>query len=131
MTTLLPYIAFPGTCKEAMEFYSKTFGGKLVKLQTFAEAPMEVPEEVGHRIFDSEMIAGKLRIKASDDLPGHEVQAGTNISLFVSFADKAKKEEIFAALSENGKVLFPLTEDFGMLKDPYGIQWMFVSDKAQ
>ncbi len=29
-------------------------------------------------------------------------------------------------LSDGGKILFPLDDNFGMLKDKYGVQWIVV-----
>ena len=43
-STVNPYLAFKGNCKEAMEFYKSVFGGEL-ELMDFSSAPMEVPEE--------------------------------------------------------------------------------------
>lgn len=128
MAQLLPYIVFPGTCKEAMEFYAETLNGEITMMQTFAASPMEIPEALQSRIFNSELKAGGIHFKASDDLPGHEVKVGTNISLFVVFPDKPAKEEAFNKLADGGKVLFPLDDNFGMLKDKYGVQWMVVHE---
>lgn len=128
MSSLIPYLVFPGTCKQAMEFYSDTLGGEITLMQTFGESPVDVPTEVADRIFNAEVIAGGIRIKASDDLPGHEVKDGTRISLFAVFDDAATKATAFERLSDGGKVLFPLSNDFGMLRDKYGIQWMLVHE---
>ena len=53
---------------------------------------------------------------------------GTNISLFVGFDDRGKKEAIFQQLAEGGKILFEINEEFGMVTDKFGIQWMFIED---
>jgi PhnB protein len=128
MKTFIPYIAFPGTCREALNFYAIVLNGEINSLQTFADSPADVPNEHRERIFDSEFYADGIRFKASDDLPEHPIKVGTNISSFVSFMDKSEKESVFKTLSESGKILFPLDDNFGMLQDKYGIQWMFVSN---
>lgn len=125
---LIPYLVFPGSCKEAMEYYANILGGEITMMMKFSESPMNVDPEVGDRIFNAELRAGDLRLKASDDLPGHETKAGTNISLFVSFSHEKSKLSAFEMLAEGGKILFPIDENFGMLKDKYDIQWMFVSE---
>ena len=127
MTSLIPYIVFPGNCREAMQFYVESLHGEISSIQTYGESPIDVPKEMEYRIFDTTLKAGNISIKASDNLPNYPVQEGTNISLFVSFGDRELKEEVFANLSEGGKVMFPLDDNFGMLKDKYGIQWMFVN----
>ncbi len=125
---LVPYLVFPGTCRDAMTYYSRIFNGELNVMTTFGESPMEVPPEVENRIFNSELDAGDFQLKASDDMPGYETKIGTNISLFVVFSDKESKLVAFEKLSEGGKILFPLDDNFGMLKDKYDVQWMFVNE---
>ncbi len=126
MATVTPYLVFPGTCKEAMGFYQKALGGSITIMQSFGESGMPVPPGCEDRIFNAELQAGDLRLKASDDLPGHDVQMGSHMSLFVTFPDATSKQAAFEALAEGGTIMFPLDDNFGMLKDPYGMQWMFV-----
>jgi len=128
MTYPIPYIVFPGTCKEAMEFYKESLNGEITVMQTFGDSPIEVPHELQNRIFNSELKAGDIHFKASDDLPNHEVKIGSNISLYTVFSDKQTKEEAFKKLSEGGKVLFPIEDNFGMLIDKYAVQWMLVHE---
>ncbi len=131
MNSIIPYIAFPGTCREAMHFYAEILNGRITAMQSFAEAPMDVPELIQDRIFNSELKAGGLTIKASDDLPTHPVSQGSNMSLYVVFQDSMLKSEVFAKLSEGGQVLFPITDNFGMLKDKFGIQWMVTHQEGR
>jgi PhnB protein len=112
-----------------MDFYAATFDGTVTERQTFGESDVPVPEDVEDRIFNSEVSAGAITIKASDDLPGYEVVIGGNVSLFVTFADSNRKREIFAKLAEGGNILFPIEDNFGMLVDQFGIRWMFVSEE--
>jgi len=129
MATLIPYLVFSGNCREALEFYAAVFKGEIISIQTFGEAPMEFPEESKDRIFDSQFKAGNIKFKASDDLPPNQtVTKGSNFSLFVYFSDTQFKKEAFNELSKDGHVLFPLDENFGMLRDKYGIQWMFTKE---
>lgn len=129
MKSLTPYLVFSGNCREAMEFYANVLNGTITSLTTFGTSPIEVPPELNNRIFDCELEAEKIHFKASDDLPNHSVKSGNNFSLFVSFSESKEKENVFNKLSQGGKVLFPLDDNFGMLKDKFGIQWMIVSDK--
>ena len=125
---LVPYLVFPGTCKEAMEYYASIFNGEITIMTTFGESPLDVSADLEDRIFNSGLNAGDLQIKASDDMPGYETKIGTNISLYVVFPNKESKTATFEKLSEDGKILFPLDENFGMLKDKFDVQWMFVSE---
>ena len=126
MKSLSPYLIFHGCCQEAMTFYADVFGGKLVEISTFAESPVPVPEEFGDRIFNSEIRIGEISIKASDDLPGHDVVVGSNVSLFVELQERSEQLRLMESLGDGGKVLFPADDKFGMVEDKYGIRWMLV-----
>lgn len=128
MKSLIPYLVFPGSCKEAMEFYKSILNADSLTLRTFGDSPVDVSEEATERIFDSELRVGKLIIKASDDLPDYPVKSGTNFSLFVAISDVQERKTVFEKLSEDGSVMFPLDDNFGMLRDKFGIQWMLVKD---
>lgn len=125
MPSLIPYIIFPGNCREALNFYSKVFNGRVLSRQTFGDSSIPVSAENAHRIFDSEFIADNIHFKASDDLPEHQVKKGTNISMFVVFEDLDFRKKAFYKLAEKGKILFELNDNFGMVEDAYGVQWMF------
>lgn len=126
MSKLTPYLVFSGNCSQAMHYYASIFDGEITPMMTFGDSIMEVPKAPCDRIFNSELKANGIVIKASDDLPGHEVISGTNFSLFIEFSDEKSKEIAFEKLPDEGKKLFPLSENFGMLKDKYGMQWMLV-----
>lgn len=124
ITRLKPYLIFPGTCREALEFYRDCFDGKIEMMQTFAEAGIDVPEDAKQRIFNSELRVDSLHIMASDNLPANETVMGNNFALFLVFTNRTELELVFQNLSEGGKVLFPIKENFGMLVDQFGIHWM-------
>ena len=124
MKRLNPYLMFSGNCREALTFYRDCLDGDIVSIQTFADSPLEVAEEHGHRVFNSEFRAGELLFMASDDLPNSHVTRGSNFAMFVAFSETEEQERVFNRLSEGGKVLFPLANGFGMLADRFGIQWM-------
>jgi PhnB protein len=126
MQSIIPYLVFPGTCREAMAFYSSIFNGEITVMQTFGESPIEVSDEQSNRIFNSELKSDLLVIKASDNLPAYETKTGNHISLYLTFANQADQENAFQKLADKGKVLFPINNGFGMLSDRYGVQWMLV-----
>ncbi|XLS30462.1 VOC family protein [Flavobacteriaceae bacterium M23B6Z8] len=128
MPSLIPYIIFSGNCREALKFYTTVFNGSIVSFQTFGDSPIPVNEENKQRIFDSEFVADRIHFKASDDLPEHRVNKGTNISMFVTFKNMKFREDAFVKLAEKGKILFELNDNFGMVKDQFGVQWMFTSE---
>ncbi len=126
MQPSIPYLVFPGKCREAMHFYAGLFSAEITTMQTFGESPMEVPPECTEMIFNSELQAGDLAIKASDNLPAYQTHAGNNVSLYLTFPDATSQRNCFEKLALDGKVLFPISSGFGMVRDKYEIQWMLV-----
>lgn len=129
MTQLTPFLIFPGSCREALELYASTFDGEIAFAETFADAPVEMPAGHGERIFNAELRAGELVLRASDCPPGDEPALGRNVALLVHFPDGAALEEAFARLAGGGEVIMPLDASpagapFGMLVDRFGVQWM-------
>ena len=131
MTSRLnPYISFPGTARQAMEFYRGVFGGEL-NVNTFGEfggaGGPDGPDPEGIMHAQLETPSG-YTLMASDTPPGMDVTAGTNISVSLS-GDDANLRDYFQKLSQGGNVTMPLEkqmwgDEFGMCVDPYGIQWM-------
>lgn len=125
---LNPYLAFPSTTRQAMEFYKSVFGGTLT-MQTFGEAPMDMPEGKDDLILHAMLESDSLTLMASDGQKDADIVSGTNISLSLSGTDEAKLTQYFEKLSEGGTVGEPLVKApwgdmFGMLTDKYGIHWM-------
>lgn len=125
-----PYLMFPGTCREALEFYADALGGEIEHVQTVGESPMPASPEHADRIFNSVFAAGPLRFMASDGEPGKDPRNGRNFAMFVSCTSPEEQEQVFAALSKGGRVLFPLADGFGMLEDPFEVWWMIALEAA-
>lgn len=128
MKQLNPYLAFGGTCEEAMKFYKDAFGGEL-HMQTFGESPQEVPDDYKKKIMHAELKADGIHLMASDTMPGHVVNNGDNITLSIGMTDLDEQGKLFHKLSAGGKVTMPLQDTFwgarfGMLIDKFGIHWM-------
>ena len=126
MRSLIPYVVFPGTCRDALEFYRGSLGGEITSLTTFADSPIDVQPDCRDRIYNAELRVGDVVLKASDDLPTHPVTVGSNISLFLTFATREERDGVFEKLGNGGKTLFPPEGDFGMLEDRFGVRWMLV-----
>ena len=135
MEAIVPYLMFNGNAAEALNFYAKAFDGKTLFQQSFGESPMgnETPDEYKNKIMHATFQAGDLTFMVSDNMPGHRVSGGTNLSLSLNFKTVADIDKIFAALSEGATVTMPLQDTFwgakfGMLTDKFGINWMFNHD---
>lgn len=124
MKNLTPYLIFSGDCEEALRFYSRCLGGEMVVLERYAESPLEMADEHGDRVFNSVFRTEGIEFMASDDHPDQPVRVGTNFALFVTFQNEVEQAGSFAKLSEDGRILMPLHNGFGMLEDRFGIRWM-------
>jgi PhnB protein len=132
-----PYLFYNGRCEEALEFYRKAVGAQVEFVMRFKESPEPpqpgmVPPGSENKIMHSSFRIGDTVLMASD---GQCV--GTpkfdGFSLSISAPDTGKAEEWFKALSSGGKVTMPLTktffaESFGMVADPFGMNWMVIVD---
>lgn len=134
MIAVQPYIAFPGNCREAIEFYKEALGAEVLFTQTVGESPMP---EMGpaQNIMHCTMKVGESILMMSDDMSPDGAPATPGIiSLTVGLNDPSKATGIFAKLAaDGGVVIMPLdktywAEAFGMLTDKFGIRWMINCD---
>jgi PhnB protein len=136
MKQLNVYLNFPGTCRDALNFYREALGGEITSLQTFGESPVEVTDDNRDRVMHAEFRAGDIYFMASDSLPEHgDVRPGSAITLSVNLSDEAEQTAIFERLSNGGQVTMPLEDTFwgarfGMLVDRFGIPWMLNCEKT-
>ena len=128
------YLNFPGTTKEAFEFYETVFGMKIAMIQTFGDTSFmpNVPEEAKDKIMHVQLpITEAVHLMGSDVVEGLSppVTFGNNFSVSVVANDQAEADRVFAALSGSGSVRMPIANApwgpyFGMCVDRFGINWM-------
>lgn len=124
-----PYLAFDGRCREAFEFYERTFSGKIAFIQTVGESPMaaKTPPEAHGRVMHVTLHVGDQVLQGADAPPGQfTTPAGFCVALH--FDDAAKGERVFNALAVGGTVQMPFqatfwAKGFGMLIDQFGTPW--------
>ncbi|MBL8012781.1 MAG: VOC family protein [Candidatus Omnitrophica bacterium] len=134
MHSINPYINFNGNCEEAFNFYKKVFGREFLSISRFKDAPAgasPVSKDQGDLILHVALPLGKSNILMGSDCPGEwgKVSAGTNMHISLHPETEKEAETIFHALSVGGKVSVPLQKMFwnayfGMVTDPFGVQWM-------
>ncbi|HXE32041.1 MAG TPA: VOC family protein [Terriglobales bacterium] len=137
-----PYLFFNGNCEQALHFYQQALGAKLGAIHRFSDAPPNAgpggqpmcPPESMNQIMNAEFTIGTSTLYASDCPPGR-YQPPQGISLTISVTTADEVQQIFAALSQGGKVNMPPSEtffaqNFGMLTDKFGIAWMVIAPKA-
>jgi PhnB protein len=124
---LNPYLNFDGAARQAMEFYRDVFGGELT-LTTFGEFGAGDGADADKVMHGQLQTGGGYTIMGAD-VPGHmeyERPAGFAVSLS---GDDSALRGYFEKLSAGGAVTMPLAkqawgDEFGMLTDQFGIQWM-------
>jgi PhnB protein len=132
---LNPYISFPDTAREALEFYRDVFGGTLT-VNTFGEyGDKDAPEaeKVMHGMLETD---GGFTLMAADTPPGMEHEPGSNISVSLSGEDAGELRGYWDKLSSDGLVTVPLDkqmwgDEFGMCVDRFGISWMVNISRPQ
>jgi len=126
------FINFDGNCREAVEFYAKTFKSTVNHLMTYSQVPPSenytVPEADKNRVMYAGIPIGDMVMMFSDVPSGSKFIQGNNISLTYSVDSKDEVKRIFNELKAGGEVLMELQQTFyselyGMVKDKFGIIW--------
>ena len=125
------YLTFNGNAAEALAFYAKALGGKVIFSMTFGESPMgaETPDAYKSKIMHATLEARGHQLMASDMPPGMPHKGYEGFSLSVQAKTPEEGQRLFDALSAGGKVTMPYGETFwakgfGMLQDKFGVPWM-------
>jgi PhnB protein len=142
-----PYIHFDGTCQQAVDYYSKHLGGKVVFKMTYADMP---PQPAGtpaaeagcapdpgfaDKIMHARIQIGEGVIMASD-APTGRYSKPDGFFLSLDAKDTAEAKRLYDALTVKGEVFMPLGETFwakafAMVQDQFGIPWMINCEKEQ
>jgi len=127
---LTPYVHFQGNAEEAMHFYAEALGGKVIELSRYGDSPMPADEDYKDKVIHGRVQFGDNIIMISDTFKGNSVQTGGNIQLSVEVEEEGKIDEVFNKMAEGGTVTMELQDTFwgarfGMLKDKFGVSWMF------
>jgi PhnB protein len=132
------YLNFDGNCREAMKFYQRCFDGEL-SVMTFAEMPEGGPKEAGDRLMHARLTSksgSMIVLMASDIAPGMTLSRGNNFWIAVACETAEETDQLFGALSENGRVVMAPQETFwsprfAMLTDQFDVNWMLNFEKPE
>jgi PhnB protein len=134
MNSINPYVCFNGRCREAMTFYQQCLGGEL-ELNEISGTPMEdFWEGPKDQILHAKLSLDSLQLLMGSDMTDQlGYIKGTDTALALGLKSKEETHQIFDKLSEGGRVLDPLKEQFwgamfGTLQDRFGIKWMLNCD---
>src|SRR5437763_1327172 len=119
-----------GNCREALNFYAETLGGRIVFAMTYGEAPgsENAPAEVRRQIIHARVDFGGQYLLGCD-APADRYQAPQGFAVMAALEKPADAERIFKALAESGTISMPFQETFwahgfGMCTDRFGTPWM-------
>ncbi len=133
------YLNFPGTCEEAMNFYEKHLGTKVLMKSRFADMAgpnglQNLPPDLKpNGIMHARFTIGDTIVMASDG-PSERVQPMRSAYLSLSVDSNEEAERIYAALTEGGEIFMPMAEmffahRFGQFRDKFGTNWMVIHEK--
>ena len=131
---LNPYLNFNGTADKAIKLYESALGAKTERIMRFGDiAEMKIAPEHKDRVIHAALFIGEGVVMVSDTMPNQPVPTEGNTHVILDFDAPADMTKKFDALAVGGKVTMPLQDTFwgakfGMLKDAYGISWMFNCD---
>lgn len=131
MTHILnPYLAFGGNAREAFEFYRDVFGGDL-SLNTYGAMGDNAGDADPDRIMHGQLTspAGLVLMGADSPSAAQAMPESSRIMISLSGDDADALRGYWDKLSATGTVSMPLApqawgDEFGMLTDAYGIDWM-------
>jgi PhnB protein len=125
-----PHLHFKGNCREAFDFYARTFGGKIAFAMTFGESPAaaETPPQLRNQIIHARLDLGDRQLYGCD-APPERYQTPQGFNVLASVEKPEDAERFFNALADNGSVTMPFQKTFwahrfGMCTDRFGIPWM-------
>jgi PhnB protein len=127
------YVNFAGKCKEALQFYEKHLGGKILMMMTFDQMPepKTIPPGLEKGVLHARIIIGDTPLMASD---GPHVEPMRSAYLSLSVDSNEEAERIYKALTDGGEVFMKMEETFfahrfGQFRDKFGINWMVIHEK--
>ena len=128
----IPYLAFDGTCADAMRYYEKVLGGTIKVMMSGKDSPHKDPmiESFGDRILNAQLeLPGGVFLFGGDAPPTMEYQGMHGFSITLNLDTVEEGEEIFNKFADGGHVTMPYSptfwaEKFGMVSDKFGVNWI-------
>lgn len=131
-----PYLNFLGNTEDAFEYYAKAFKSEISQKIRFNEtlSPEELEKmsvEDQNKIMHISLPVGNCVFMGTDviESAGQKLTIGDNFSLSITADSKEEADNLFDALSKDGKVEVKMQDMFwgdywGMCNDKFGIKWM-------
>jgi PhnB protein len=125
---LYPYLYFAGNAEEVLNFYRDTLGGEITMLSRYGDSPMQADWK--QKIMHSRLAFDGNMLMISDAFKGQPANTEGNVQLSVEVESMERINEVFPKMAEGGTITMELQDmfwgaRFGMMKDKFGITWMF------
>jgi len=127
---LNPYLHFDGDAEDALNFYKDALGGEIIMISRYGDSPMPSDEDWKNKLMHSRLVFDGNLIMISDAFKGNKAKKEGNVQLSVEVESIDRIDEVFTKMAEGGKVTMELQDTFwgarfGMLRDKFGVDWMF------
>lgn len=130
------YIVTDGNGQEALAFYQKALGAKLVSLTKWGDIDENCPEDRKHLVLNAQLDVDGIRLQISDENPDYHYQAGRNVTIALIVDSVQEAERLYQGLTENAQQIFlELQETFwspayGNFIDQFGVMWQISTEVA-
>ena len=120
------HLFFDGKCAEALAFYEKALGAKVLMRMSYDQSPVPVSGDRKGQVMHARFAVGETVVMAADGPGGGKFEG---FALNVGVADEQEARRVFDALAAGGTVKMPLgptffSKAFGMVTDKFGVGWM-------
>ena len=140
---LTPFLSLSGKAKEAIRFYEKHLGAKVLFMKDYKglkemDPTFEYIDSQAEYIAHSVLKIGSSILMAGDEIMSDDKNEiiGTNFSFCIQSNEKEEIENMYNSLvaDENVKIIVPLAPNifshvYGIVKDPFGIVIQLVAEK--
>lgn len=126
------YINYPGTCRDAFQFYEQHLGGRIRMMMKHGDLPeSRVPPEFRDKVLHAQLELGGSVIRGAD-IPNTEPMRSAYVTLSLDSPEEA--ERVYALLSDSGQIFMKIEENFfatrfAMLRDRFGTSWMLMHER--
>lgn len=126
------YINYPGTCRDAFQFYEQHLGGRIRMMMKHGDLPeSRVPPEFRDKVLHAQLELGGSVIRGAD-IPNTEPMRSAYVTLSLDSPEEA--ERVYALLSDGGQIFMKIEENFfatrfAMLRDRFGTSWMLMHER--
>lgn len=129
---IITTLNFSGRTEEALKFYTAALGAETVFLMRFREGPDPRYVQTGMEelIFHATFRIEGTEFMASDVgcVKGEAPTPFSGFALAINLDSTERAQRIFAALSQDGRVVIPLAESaftswYGVVMDRFGVSW--------